>query len=364
MKMFIPAIALLSSTVMAADFKVNAEGRFDYVNSTTKHEAVTATNNYEEKRSDFQTGTVRFNAVATFSENLSFRARYRVGSIQTETFRDGTVGNLDLFFVDHKTSMFTARLGKQAQAELVGRETFVSGTDFLINSKVYTTINSDVSIYRTGASLIFSQIEDQTFTLNASVAAKSETLPDSSGDGNDSKNNGMGYGVYYNGKFAGKLFQPTIGYTMNKIDAESDAGAANTSSATNKLLAVGFRSEVAGFTIDADFKNYKKPTTAVIGAASNATKTDSIYTNIAYSWNEYTPFVTYVNDKFDSEVNTADYKRNAFAVGLMIKPIKDLNFRYHLVYINDVTKTDGATTATDDKKLTANKFVAGIKFDI
>ena len=49
-KIIVVSALTASSFAMAADLKWNVEGRFDYVSSNVKHETVTATNGYEEKR--------------------------------------------------------------------------------------------------------------------------------------------------------------------------------------------------------------------------------------------------------------------------------------------------------------------------
>ncbi|MBC7537719.1 MAG: hypothetical protein H7281_02780 [Bacteriovorax sp.] len=380
MKLLIPAIALLSSTVMAADLKFNVEGRFDYANSTVKHEFATATNNFEEKRSEFDSNVLRLNMVATINENLSARFRYRFSTAQDAASknRDLSFQNVDFFFIDHKTSMFTTRIGKQSQVESLGREFFISATDYpttaynstsgatgyiASNTAVYNTVKSDADLYRVGVSLIFKQLEDQTFTISAFNPAKSTTYTDTAGASNDAKNSKMGLGAYYNGSFLNKMIQPTLGYTTFGIAPETDlAGAPNTVSASNKLMAAGIRSEVAGFVIDADWKQYKRDNTST--ATSTADKTTSIWANVAYTWDNLTPFVNYINDKYTKSANNlTDYKRNAISAGLQFKPFKDNNFRYQVAYTSDVKKIDAAT-GTNENKVTAHQISAGIKFDI
>jgi hypothetical protein len=282
--------------------------------------------------------------------------------------------------------LFSARLGKHNNPELIGREFFMSGSDYPAtmasnstlnafnggnfvyssnNSAVYNSVNADLGIYRTGGSLIFKQIEGHTFTINISEAMKTIANQDTSSAANDSTNTSMAYGIYYNGVFANKLFQPTFGYTLATLDPESDKGALNTTSSTFKVLAVGFKSEVAGVTVDVDWKDYRRPNFGLTTSPSNEDHTTSIWTNIAYTWDNLTPFVNIIKDDYDvASTTTTDYKRTALSAGLMIKPFKELNFRYHVAFTNDVKKIEGASTATADKKITSNLFVAGIIFDI
>ncbi|MDO9183978.1 MAG: hypothetical protein Q7U04_16295 [Bacteriovorax sp.] len=374
MKILIPTLLLLSSTVMAADLKFNAEGRFDYANSTVKHEQVTTTNNYEEKRGEFTSNALRLNAVATFSENLLFRMRYRFSTAQEAVTknRDLSFQNVDFFYVDHKTEFLTARLGKSNQADSLGREFYVAGTDYPTtfttsytssNSAVYNAVKADADLYHVGATLMFNQIPNSTLSIAAFNPQKTTTYTDGAAATNDAKNSKFGLGFYYNGSFMEKMLQPTLGYTTFSIAPETDTTAANTTEGTHKLMSVGIRSEIVGMVVDLDWKQYKKANVAVVNATSNADKTTSIWANVAYTWDNLTPFVNYINDKYTKSADaTVAYKRNAISAGLMIKPIKDLNFRYHLTYTNDVKKLDAATSG--DKKVTANQIAAGIKFDI
>ena len=399
MKMLIPAIALLSSTVMAADLKFNVEGRFDYASSTVKHELVTATNNYEEKRMEGYSNIIRLNAVYTVNENLSGRIRYRLSTDQSTKNRDLSFTNVDFFYVDHKTEFFTARLGKQSLADSLGREFYVAGTDYpttsfvnsstslsqsstgvvapgfttgyaASNSLVYNMVKNDADIYRVGATLMFNQIPNSTLSLAVFNPQKNPTYSDASaGSTNDnSTDKKLGYGVFYNGNFMEKMLQPTLGYSSFGIAGEKNAAtpANDVADATQKLMSVGVRSELQGLVVDLDWKQYKRAnTTRTALAIDNSDKSTSIWANVAYTWDNLTPFVNFISDKYNqtaSDVN--DFKRTALSAGLMIKPFKDTNFRYHVAYTSDVKKIDGATLGTADNKIKASQISAGIKFDI
>ncbi len=387
MKMLLPALAVLSSTAMAADLKFNVEGRFDYGMSTTKHEYATSTNNYEDKRGEFYSNVLRLNSVFTINDQLSGRFRYRFSTAQDAASknRDLSFQNVDFFYVDHKNQYFTTRIGKHNQAESLGREYFMSGTDYPatmlnptsttvgytgLNTAVYKLIANDADTYRVGVSAIYTGLQGHTFTLSAFNPQKSTTYSDTNGVGDDSKNTKTGIGAYYNGSFAEGLIQPTLGYTQFGIAGKTDGSTSP--DATQKLMAAGVRSVVAGFTIDADWKQYKRQNTAasVTGATNTADKTNSIWANVAYTWDNLTPFVNYIHDKFDATgTNFDSYKRDALSAGLMIKPFKENNFRYHVTYTNDVKKTTlGTTTATaaanQENKIKSNLWVAGIKFDL
>jgi hypothetical protein len=395
MKLLIPALVLLSASAMAADFKFGMEGRFDYGNSTVKHETNVSTNNYQEKRSEFYSNILRLNASAVINENLSARFRYRLSSPQETNAKlhDLSFSNVDYFYIDHKTQWVTARIGKSSQIESVGREFFVAGTDFPVtsygfgngsgaagttgyasmNSAVYNQLNTDAGLYHVGLSLINNTaVEGQTFTLSAFNPQKAQILNDTAGPANDSKTSKMGIGAYYNGKFLGGLVQPTLGYTTLGIAPETGSAtpANNGPSASYKLMAAGIRSEVAGFVIDADWKQYKRDNTVASATSltTNADKTTSVWANIAYTWDMLTPFVTYIHDKYDrtaaNNATIGDYKRDALSVGVQITPYKDNNFRYHVAYSSDVRKNELTAASTADTKVKANIIVAGIKFDL
>lgn len=381
--MLLPALAVLSSTAMAADMKFNLEGRFDYGMSKLKHEFETTTNNFEEKRNEFSSGVIRLNSVFTVNENLNGRFRYRFSAGGGAQNRDLSWSNVDFVYLDHKNQWFTTRIGKHNQVESLGREFFMSGSDYpttfysansntvttgytTSNTTVYRLISSDADLYRVGASAIYTGLQGHTFTLSAFNPTKSTTYSDVAGAGDDAKNTKTGLGAYYNGSFMEGLLQPTLGYTQFGIAGNTDLST--TPDATHKLMAVGIRSVVAGFTIDADWKQYKRENTAAAAATSTADKTTSIWANVAYTWDNLTPFVNYINDKYDrtaaNSTTVGDYKRNALSAGLMIKPFKESNFRYHVTYTNDVKKVELAAASTAEKKLTANQFVAGVKFDL
>ncbi len=384
MKMLLPALAVLSSTAMAADFKWNVEGRFDYVMSTTKHD--NTAKNYEEKRGEFYSGVLRLNSVFNINESLSGRFRYRLSTAQGDKAtvrsdnRDLSFQNVDFFYIDHKNQWFTTRIGKHNQSESLGREYFMSGTDYPVttinptsatiaytamNTAVYRLVSNDADLYHVGASAIYTGLQGHTFTLSAFNPQKATTYTDTAGTtattGN-AKNQKLGLGAYYNGSFMDGLVQPTLGYTQFGIAPETDSTTPSLS-ATQKLMAAGVRSSVAGFVIDADWKQYKRENTVsgATAATNKEDKTTSYWANVAYTWDNLTPFVNYLHDKFDAVgTNFNDYKRDAYSAGLMIKPFKENNFRYHLAWTNDTQKFASGT----ETKTKATLWTAGIKFDL
>lgn len=361
MKKTVALCALISCSTMAAEVKFNLEGRVDYVNQSQTFKPVTGA---ESKNTDaaFKFNRLRFNMTGSVNDQLSFRVRYAPLTAETAgVIRDGSTDRLEMYFVDHKSTYFTARFGKQLNAELVGRESIGSGSDFFLNTRAMSLHHTDLGIYKTGLSLMFTQLEGQTFTLNAHTANKAATDTTF-----EKKNSGMGYGAYYSGSFMDKMIQPHVGYT---IDTQNYDGAGE-KNRTIKTLNVGNRLVVAGFTIDTDYRTYTKPSSTNVKE-----ETKSIYTNIAYSMNDFTPFITFINDKYDTAAvnavvttaaNTttgADYKRNAIGVGTFYKPFADVNFRYHLLYTTDKSEFEGQTGAGINE-LVDNKFYFGFKADL
>lgn len=369
MKKILASSLMITSSIYAAEVKFNLEGRVDYVNQkqTFKSQAGTESKNDDAA---FKFNRVRLNMTGTVNDQLSYRIRYAPLTSETAgVVRDSSTDRLEMYYVDHKTNYFTARFGKQLNAEVVGRESITSGSEFFLNTRVLSLHHADLGIYKTGLSLMFNQIEGQTFTLNAHTANK--TVTDST---LNKKNTGMGFGAYYSGSFNDKMIQPHAGYTMDKQNYDG----AGEKDITIKTLAVGNRLTVAGFVLDTDYRTYTKPERS---AAVKKEETKSIYANLAYTINEFTPFINFINDKYDTAgtnaavttaaVTTAatatttgtDYKRNAFGAGVLYKPYQDVNFRYHLVYTSDKTEFEGQTAA-DIKEISDNKFYFGFRADI
>ena len=93
-------------------------------------------------------------------------------------------------------------------------------------------------------------------------------------------------------------------------------------------------------------------------------RTKSIYLNLAYQMNDFTPFAQYFSDKKDFEgLATSNYKKNAFALGVGYKPYNDVNLRYHLVYTNSKKELD-STLSSSTKKVNESNVLLGFKADI
>lgn len=362
MKKILASSLLITSSIYAVEVKFNLEGRVDYVNQKQTFKPATGA---ESKNTDsaFKFNRLRINMTGAVNESLSYRIRYApLTNEAAGVIRDSSTDRLEMYYIDHKSAYFTTRFGKQFNLELLGRETIASGSDQFLNSRAFSLHHSDLGNYKTGLSLMFTQLEGHTFTLNAHTPNK--TVSDTT---LNKKNTGMGLGAYYSGGFMDKALQPHIGYTMDTQNYDG-AGEKNR---TFKTLSVGNRLVVAGFTLDTDYRTYTKPS-----ATNVKEETKSIYTNLAYTINEFTPFVTFINDKYDTAganavVTTAatatttgtDYKRNAIGVGTFYKPFADTNFRYHLLYTTDKTEFEGQT-GVGIKELVDNKFYFGFKADI
>lgn len=361
MKKLLLASALLSTNLYAVDVKFNLEGRLDFINQKQK---LTAADGTEQKVDDsaFKFNRVRINALGNINEQLSYRIRYTLLSTDTNN-RDASSDRLEMYYIDHKSSLFTARIGKQLNSEVLGRESYNLGADAYINTRAYSLHNSELSMYKTGLSLIFKQIPGQTFTINAHTPNKTATDTTY-----NKKNNKLGYGAYYSGEFADKMIQPHLGYTMDSQNYDG-VGEKNI---TIKTLAAGNRLTVAGFVLDTEYLIYTRPSRS---AANPKDETKSIYTNLAYTIKEFTPFLIYINDKYDYEgtnkivtpgttpTSGTDYTRNAYGAGVHYKPFADVNFRYHVVYTTEKTKYKEQTGA-NVKEVNDNKIIVGIRADI
>jgi hypothetical protein len=336
------AVAAISTSASAFDYKVGLEGRADFVQRTTKTEVGTTTT--KNKDSGFETGLIRLSLTGNINENLTYKLRYRFNRVdETETTKDNSTTNLDHLYIDHKNSFFTTRFGKTNWAEAYGRESFISSTDLFITSAAYSAYNTNVGTYRFGVSGTYTFLDTNKLTL-----AISNPNPNKTDTVGEQKNTSLAYAAHYSSVLMDKLIQPTLSYTMAKQD--------NAANGTNSMMAAGFRSEVANLVVDADWKQFKREDQGVAGADE---KTTSIFANVAYSIDQISPFVQYINDKAKA-VAGGDYKKNSFAVGAMWKPFNETNFRYHLSYINSNKKFDVASNG----KVKENTIVFGIKADI
>lgn len=359
MKKIIVATSVLASSVaFAGNYTTNLDGRYDFVNA--KNETA---NGVTEKYNTFSNGTIRLNMFSQVNDSLAlrFRFRFQKGAISTIAGapREDTSTQLDYMYADYKNQYFTTRFGKQNWLEAVGRESFISATDLYASSQAYadykTAFGSD---YRGGVSFIYKYAEG-TFTLalsNPNVTASADTT------GNTRTNNGLAWGAHYTGTFANKLVQPVLSYQSASLDADDDT-ATKTKKGSNTMMALGLRSEVAGFVIDADYKELKVANRNDTGTTSLVeTKTKSIVANVAYAIGEFTPMVTYINDKFSSETTTAPFKKSTFQLGASWKPMTDTNFNYHLLYASSKKEADGSASTVATVKDTRITF--GIKCDI
>ena len=376
--MIVAALAATSTVASAFDYKFNLEGRADLVNANVKSTAGTTGVETTEKYNNFSNNLIRLNVMGNVNENLSYRFRYRfakeVGnplSSNTSTTTSPlastareitTTTQVDYFFIDHKNSLFTTRFGKQNwSGAAYGREGIVSGTDVFLLSQAGANYKSAFgSDYRYGVTAMFKFMD--TNTLDIALSNPNSTITDTTGT--ELKNTGLAYTAIYTGTFANKLVQPVVAYQVAKQNGDKDAAAAARSKdGNNTMWNAGLRSEVSGFVIDADYKELK------VDNRNDGTlttlvqqKTKSIYANVAYAIGDFTPMVTYINDKFDSETNSADFKRNSVAVGSYWKPMSDVNFRYHLMATNAVTKFSDSAAAKS--KVNDTKIYFGIKADI
>lgn len=348
------ALAAISTSASAFDYKFNLEGRADFISSNTKTTAQAGTTT-EVKQNGFGSSTnlIRLNMMGNINDTLSYRMRYRFNQEGTPTSRDSSTTALDYLYVDHKNSFFTTRFGKTNWAEAYGRESFISSTDLFLSTAAYTAYNDNIGNYRFGVSGTYTFLDTNKLTL--AISNPNKTATDT---GTVQKNTSLAYAAHYSSVLFDKMFQPTLSYTLAKQDADAQAARL---AADYTMMAAGFRSEVVGLVIDADWKQFKREKIATAGADD---KTTSIFANVSYAINEFSPFVQYANDKFSDELAaaTAEYSKNTYVAGVMFRPYTDVNFRYHLAYSMSKQEFD-ASTATN-KEVKDNRVIFGIKADI
>ncbi len=341
------AVAAISTSASAFDYKFNLEGRADFQSSTTK--TTTGGTTTEVKQNGFNSNLIRLNMMGNINDTLSYRMRYRFNKEGTPTTRDDSTTALDYLYVDHKNSLFTTRFGKTNWAEAYGRESFISSTDLFLATAAYSAYNTNIGNYRFGVSATMTFMETQKLTL--AISNPNTAVTDA---GTEQKNTSLAYAAHYSSVMFDKMFQPTLSYTLAAQDGDAQAA---TTKADYSMMAAGFRTEVANFIVDADWKQFKREKRTTAGADD---KTTSIFANLSYNINEFSPFVQYANDKFSDELtsNAAEYKKNTYVAGVMFKPYTDVNFRYHLAYSMSKQKFDLPSEVKD------NRIIFGIKADI
>ncbi|AUN96564.1 hypothetical protein C0V70_00275 [Bacteriovorax stolpii] len=343
------AIAAVSTSAHAFDYKFGLEGRSDFISSTSKTEVGATTT--KTKYMGFQSNLIRLSLTGNINENLTYKFRYRFNKTEaTNTTRDNSTKSLDHLYVDHKNSLFTTRFGKTNWAEAYGRESFLSSTDLLITSAAYDQYNTNIGTYRFGVSGTYTFLDTNKITLAISNPNPELTDTTAATATNEKKNTSLAYAIHYSSVLFDKAFQPTLSYTTAKQDND-------VKSAKNTMMAAGFRTEaISNLIVDADWKQFKAESQTNGGVD---TKTSSIFANVAYNINEWSPFVQYINDKVKGAANS-EYKKNSIAGGVMWKPFQDTNFRYHLAYTNANKKFDVAANG----KVKDNIITFGIKADL
>jgi len=347
------AVAAISTSASAFDYKIGLEGRADFVNKTTKNETATTA---KEKFSGFDSGLIRLSLTGNINESLTYKLRYRLNKEYSNTTRDNSTSNLDHLYVDHKNSFFTTRFGKTNWAEAYGRESFISSTDLFLASAAYSAYNTNIGTYRFGVSGTYTFLDTNKITLAISNPNADLTDTTTATPTNEKKNTSLAYAAHYSSVLMDKMIQPTLSYTTAKQDKDTGGG-------TNTMMAAGFRSEVSNFVVDADWKQFKRGDQGLAGADE---KTSSIFANLAYNIDQFSPFVQYINDKAKAVTATGtlttngDFKKNSIVGGVMWKPFADTNFRYHLAYTNANKKYDVAANG----KVKDNIITFGIKADL
>lgn len=345
------AVAAISTSASAFDYKFNLEGRADFQSSVTKTTAAGG-GTTEADTNSFVSNLIRLNMMGNINETLSYRMRYRFNQEGTNTTRDSSSNSLDYLYVDHKNALFTTRFGKTNWAEAYGRESFISSTDLFVLTDAYRAYNANIGTYRFGASATFTALETHKFTL--AISNPNTAVTDTAGE---TKNTSLAYAAHYSSVMFDKMFQPTLSYTLARQDGDAGRRGYN-----NTMWAAGFRSEVANFIIDADYKQFDKAydTTVTTTQALLNGKTSSIFANVAYNMDMLSPFVQYAHDDFNSQSTVAqNYAKNTYVAGVMYKPYNDVNFRYHLAY--SLSKQDFDNTTAEVKD---NRVIFGIKADI
>ena len=111
------AIAAVSTSAHAFDYKFGLEGRSDFISSTSKTEVGATTT--KTKYMGFQSNLIRLSLTGNINENLTYKFRYRFNKTEaTNTTRDNSTKSLDHLYVDTRTHFSQLVLVKQTGLKL------------------------------------------------------------------------------------------------------------------------------------------------------------------------------------------------------------------------------------------------------
>ncbi|WP_413586205.1 hypothetical protein [Bdellovibrio sp. HCB274] len=190
---------------------------------------------------------------------------------------------------------------------------------------------------------MFNQVNSQT--INADTGARS-------------LDRGHTYGLNYLGSFLDKMLVLNLNYTV---------GTADTTVAGQELsfMAASLRvAPMADLTVDIEYFDNKNKVSAA--GTSTDLKTNSTIIEARYNINGWVPVLKYEMSKNEgatpaAAVNTGDFKRDAWALGVEYVPKADEAFRYHVAYTS-IKDHDIEGISALNSDITKNMITVGFKY--
>lgn len=290
-----------------------------------------------------QTGRVDWNGKAT--EDLSYRLRLRFDKDQgAVNKRDSLNNTVDFAYLGHKMGDFTLVAGK-FDVMMNGFEGATAGPDLYFKSIAYGLGQR----YMGGVAGAYT-MGDHSFTL-----ANVNNVNDATEGANFNQTHGV-TGLIYKGAFMEKAMNVMASYhTANTVAA----GGASTKDGTNTYTTVGVKYAQGAW---GGFFQYDMFSMENSGDATKSDKHNSMLLDGFYNLSESMTLKAKIESAtYTSESTSPANKIAVTGTGLAFeyKPIKDTNFRYHVAYTTQSTKSDasGAVAAVE------NHMIAGVRLN-
>jgi len=312
-----------------AKHSIVLNGRMEYqtIDNDSKNSGIPNTQGFNMKNN-------RFMFAGDINDELTYAMIVQAsGSFGTANTIDGTTGSLVKMSLTQKFSdMFSATFGKHYGVH-GGYEHDASPQDLYLTSLAY----GDLDFWVVGASLK-AKMKNHTFRFMLNNADR-----DTDSAGNASQKN-VSYAVNWHGNFAG-MIMPRLGFhTRPKADGKKQTA-----------LTSALRFDMKSFFGEVEYYAVTKENETTVNKDDENT---SLIAKFQLQGDNFRPFVKYFMDE-QKVTGTKTLERTGLVAALQYYPVKDQNFRYHLVYTS--LDTDFVSAATKDT--TVNTITLGLKYN-
>jgi len=320
----------ISAPSFAFDTAIGLKGRFDYIHTNLE-------NTPGAKTSSGVMTTSYLGLVTASKINETTQAKLVLNFKSDSTLDNGVQNMVNEANITKTHDAFSAIIGKQA-IMTGGRENDYSARDVYL----YSRFSDTYTFYATGLALGYSKNGQNLYAQYLEQADSASTpLTDK-----------KVVGVAYYGEWMNQMIMPIISYHRFGTDRPG---------AYNNILSASLRFNIDKFFIEGDYLTTEQEKFSAAGDA----KVTTVVTHARYIFEQgFQPFVKFITEKgkngFSGIVSGAtESKRTAFEVGLEYYPVKDEDFRYHVVYNNSNSKETSPLT----NKIEEQKIYAGVAFN-